>query len=108
LFSSSSRSKECFASAALEAAGNRDYTLVTTQIESYRYWQEQLKRTDFVHGQFGENFTIEGLADNGPTALAIRQHHPFAAEVRRRMLALYRFERHTREDCRAGLRMRVN
>src|ERR1700752_4737976 len=25
------------------------------QIESYRYWQEQLKRTDFVYGQFGEN-----------------------------------------------------
>jgi ferredoxin-NADP reductase/MOSC domain-containing protein YiiM len=34
------------------------------QIESYRYWQEQLKRTDFVHGQFGENFTIEGLPDD--------------------------------------------
>jgi ferredoxin-NADP reductase/MOSC domain-containing protein YiiM len=34
------------------------------QIESYRYWQEQLKRTDFVHGQFGENFTIEGLTDD--------------------------------------------
>ncbi len=35
------------------------------QIESYRYWQERLKRTDFVHGQFGENFTIEGLPDDG-------------------------------------------
>jgi MOSC domain-containing protein YiiM len=35
------------------------------QIESYRYWQEQLKRTDFVHGQFGEeNFTVEGLPDD--------------------------------------------
>jgi ferredoxin-NADP reductase/MOSC domain-containing protein YiiM len=34
------------------------------QIESYRYWQEQLARTDFVHGQFGENFTIEGLPDD--------------------------------------------
>ncbi len=34
------------------------------QIESYRYWQEQLKRSDFVYGQFGENFTIEGLADD--------------------------------------------
>jgi ferredoxin-NADP reductase/MOSC domain-containing protein YiiM/ferredoxin len=33
------------------------------QIESYRYWQEHLKRNDFVHGQFGENFTIEGLPD---------------------------------------------
>jgi ferredoxin-NADP reductase/MOSC domain-containing protein YiiM len=34
------------------------------QIESYRYWQERLKRTDFVHGQFGENFTVEGLPDD--------------------------------------------
>src|SRR5216683_2716769 len=34
------------------------------QTESYRYWQEQLKRTDFVHGQFGENFTVEGLPDD--------------------------------------------
>src|SRR6185437_1743518 len=34
------------------------------QIESYRYWQEQLNRTGFVDGQFGENFTIEGLPDD--------------------------------------------
>ena len=34
------------------------------QIESYRHWQQQLRRTDFVHGQFGENFTIEGLPDD--------------------------------------------
>ena len=34
------------------------------QIESYGYWREQLGRTDFVHGQFGENFTIEGLPDD--------------------------------------------
>jgi ferredoxin-NADP reductase/MOSC domain-containing protein YiiM len=34
------------------------------QIESYRHWQERLKRTDFVYGQFGENFTIDGLADD--------------------------------------------
>ena len=35
------------------------------QNESYRYWQERLRRTDFVYGQFGENFTVEGLADDG-------------------------------------------
>jgi ferredoxin-NADP reductase/MOSC domain-containing protein YiiM len=34
------------------------------QIESYRYWQEQLKRNDFVYGQLGENFTVEGLPDD--------------------------------------------
>jgi MOSC domain-containing protein YiiM len=40
------------------------------QIESYRYWQERLKRTDFAHGQFGENFTVEGLPEP-PFASAI-------------------------------------
>jgi ferredoxin-NADP reductase/MOSC domain-containing protein YiiM/ferredoxin len=34
------------------------------QMESYSYWQEQLARIDFVHGQFGENFTIEGFEDD--------------------------------------------
>jgi MOSC domain-containing protein YiiM len=29
-----------------------------------RHWQERLKRDDFVYGQFGENFTVEGLADD--------------------------------------------
>ena len=30
---------------------------------SYRYWQAQLGRSDFVYGQFGENFTVDGLPD---------------------------------------------
>ena len=34
------------------------------QIESYRYWQQQLGRDDFTYGQFGENFTVEGLPDD--------------------------------------------
>ena len=34
------------------------------QLDSYRHWQERLKRDDFVYGQFGENFTVEGLADD--------------------------------------------
>jgi len=44
--------------------GGEQRAVFVYQIESYRYWQEQLKRTDFVHGQFGENFTIEGLSDD--------------------------------------------
>ena len=31
---------------------------------SYRYWQDQLSRSDFTYGQFGENFTIDGLSDS--------------------------------------------
>jgi ferredoxin-NADP reductase/MOSC domain-containing protein YiiM/ferredoxin len=44
--------------------GGEQRAVFVYQIESHRYWQEQLKRTDFVPGQFGENFTIEGLADD--------------------------------------------
>ncbi len=44
--------------------GGEQRAVFVYQIESYRYWREQLNRTDLVHGQFGENFTIEGLQDN--------------------------------------------
>jgi ferredoxin-NADP reductase/MOSC domain-containing protein YiiM len=48
----------------LAGHGGEQRAVFVYQIESYRYWQGQLKRTDFVYGQFGENFTIEGLADD--------------------------------------------
>jgi ferredoxin-NADP reductase/MOSC domain-containing protein YiiM/ferredoxin len=48
----------------LAGHGGEHRAVFVYQIESYRYWQEQLKRNDFVYGQFGENFTIQGLADN--------------------------------------------
>ncbi len=48
----------------LAGHGGEQRAVFVYQIESYRYWQEQLKRTDFVHGQFGENFTVEGLGDD--------------------------------------------
>ena len=38
----------------------------SSSISSIRteYWQAQLGRNDFVHGQFGENFTVDGLPDS--------------------------------------------
>ena len=48
----------------LAGHGGEQRAVFVYQIEAYRYWQEQLKRTDFVRGQFGENFTIEGLPDD--------------------------------------------
>jgi ferredoxin-NADP reductase/MOSC domain-containing protein YiiM len=48
----------------LAGHGGEQRAVFVYQIESYRYWHEQLRRTDFVHGQFGENFTIEGLPDD--------------------------------------------
>jgi ferredoxin-NADP reductase/MOSC domain-containing protein YiiM len=48
----------------LAGHGGEHRTVFVYQIDSYSYWQEQLKRSDFVYGQFGDNFTIEGLADD--------------------------------------------
>ncbi len=48
----------------LAGHGGEQRAVFVYQIESYRHWQEELKRNDFVHGQFGENFTIEGLPDD--------------------------------------------
>jgi MOSC domain-containing protein YiiM/ferredoxin-NADP reductase len=44
--------------------GGEQRAVFVYQIESYRYWEERLVRRDFVPGQFGENFTIEGLPDS--------------------------------------------
>src|ERR1700720_4102101 len=48
----------------LAGHGGEQRAVFCYQLESYRYWQEQLRRTDFVHGQYGKNFTIEGLPDD--------------------------------------------
>jgi MOSC domain-containing protein YiiM/ferredoxin-NADP reductase len=48
----------------LAGHGGEQRAVFVYQIESYRYWQERLKRTGFVHGQFGENFTVAGLPDD--------------------------------------------
>ena len=49
----------------LAGHGGEQRAVFVYQIESYRYWQERLRRSDFVYGQFGENFTVEGLPDDG-------------------------------------------
>lgn len=51
------------AQADLAAHGGEHRALMVYQLDSYRYWAEFLKRSDFVNGQFGENLTVEGLAD---------------------------------------------
>ena len=48
----------------LAGHGGEQRAVLVYQIESYRYWQQRLGRDDFVMGQFGENFTVEGLADD--------------------------------------------
>src|SRR5437764_6879015 len=43
--------------------GGEHRAVFVYQIDSYRYWQTQLGRSDFSYGQFGENFTVDGLPD---------------------------------------------
>ena len=44
--------------------GGEHRAVFVYQIDSYRYWQRELGRDDFDCGQFGENFTVEGLPDD--------------------------------------------
>ena len=48
----------------LAGHGGEQRAVFVYQIESYRYWQDYLSRDDFSYGQFGENFTVRGLADD--------------------------------------------
>jgi MOSC domain-containing protein YiiM len=46
------------------AHGGEHRAVFVYQIEAYRYWERELGRGDFAWGQFGENFTVEGLPDD--------------------------------------------
>ena len=46
------------------AHGGEHRAVFVYQLDSYRYWERELGRDDFTPGQFGENFTVEGLADD--------------------------------------------
>jgi ferredoxin-NADP reductase/MOSC domain-containing protein YiiM len=67
----------------LAGHGGEQRAVFVYQIGSYRYWERELGRSDFVYGQFGENFTVEGLNDDevcigdryqiGPTLFEVTQ-----------------------------------
>jgi len=48
----------------LAGHGGEHRAVMVYQLDSYRHWEAQLRRNDFVFGQFGENFTVDGLADD--------------------------------------------
>jgi ferredoxin-NADP reductase/MOSC domain-containing protein YiiM/ferredoxin len=48
----------------LAGHGGENRAVFVYQIGAYRYWEHELHRDDFVMGQFGENFTVDGLADD--------------------------------------------
>jgi ferredoxin-NADP reductase/MOSC domain-containing protein YiiM len=48
----------------LAGHGGEYRAVLVYQMGSYRFWQSQLNRDDFSYGQFGENFTVDGLPDD--------------------------------------------
>src|SRR6266542_3860343 len=48
----------------LDGHGGEQRAVLVYQLDSYRYWQRELGRDDFGYGQFGENFTVDGLPDD--------------------------------------------
>ena len=47
----------------LAGHGGEHRAVFVYQLDSYDYWQRELHRSDFTYGQFGENFTVDGLSD---------------------------------------------
>jgi ferredoxin-NADP reductase/MOSC domain-containing protein YiiM len=43
--------------------GGEQRAILVYSIENYKYWEAELNRFDFTMGQFGENFTVEGMLD---------------------------------------------
>jgi ferredoxin-NADP reductase/MOSC domain-containing protein YiiM/ferredoxin len=56
----------------LAGHGGDQRAVFVYQIDSYRYWEHELGRNDFVHGQFGENFTIEGQVSDEEVCIGDR------------------------------------
>jgi ferredoxin-NADP reductase/MOSC domain-containing protein YiiM len=48
----------------LAGHGGEQRAVFVYQMDSYHYWEQFLSRNDFTFGQFGENFTVDGLLDN--------------------------------------------
>ncbi|MFC7763312.1 MOSC domain-containing protein [Catellatospora bangladeshensis] len=44
--------------------GGEQRAVLVYQLDSYRHWQRELGRDDLTHGNFGENFTVDGLPDD--------------------------------------------
>jgi MOSC domain-containing protein YiiM len=52
------------AQADLAGHGGEQRAVFVYQMQSYHHWENFLGRNDFSFGQFGENFTVEGLSDD--------------------------------------------
>ena len=49
--------------ADLQAHGGTYKAAYVYSYDHYAYWSEALERDDFSYGQFGENFTVQGMLE---------------------------------------------
>jgi MOSC domain-containing protein YiiM len=68
----------------LDGHGSEHRAVFVSQIDSYRYWQNHFRRSDFTYGPFGENSTVEGLPD---AEVCIGNQYRVSEAVRRSMRA---------------------
>lgn len=48
----------------LAGHGGENRAVLVYQLDSYRHWAKELNRSDLQLGNFGENFTVDGLPDD--------------------------------------------
>ena len=85
-------------------------------IENYDYWERELGRTDFTFGQFGENFTVEGMLEDkvhigdvfrvGEALVEVTQPRAPCYKLGIKM-SLPRFLKMFLDSCRVGFYLRV-
>jgi MOSC domain-containing protein YiiM len=102
--------------ADLMAHGGVHKAAYVYSIENYDYWERELGRTDFAFGQFGENFTVEGMLEDkvhigdvfrvGEALVEVTQPRVPCYKLGIKM-SLPRFLKMFLDSCRVGFYLRV-
>jgi MOSC domain-containing protein YiiM len=85
-------------------------------VENYEYWKRELRREDLAFGQFGENFTVEGMPEDevhigdvfrvGGALVEVTQPRVPCYKLALKM-GLKGFEKRFLASCRVGFYLRV-
>jgi MOSC domain-containing protein YiiM len=88
----------------------------TYSVENYEYWKRELRREDLAFGQFGENFTVEGMPEDevhigdvfrvGGALVEVTQPRVPCYKLALKM-GLKGFEKRFLATCRVGFYLRV-
>jgi MOSC domain-containing protein YiiM len=85
-------------------------------VENYEYWKREIGRTDLAFGQFGENFTVEGMTEDDVHVGDVFRVGGAVVEVTQPRVPCYKlglkmgvrgFEKTFLASCRVGFYLRV-